>query len=255
MIIRLLRKLHRYWYLGAVLVCFLPFFPFLLIVGRHPDKYFHHIVICRRIIGFLSSALSGFFYRFTSDNMSDQGPCIIVANHTSELDITALVLALKADFAFIGKHELLDNPVTGTFFRTIDIAVNRSSKMSSFKAYKRAADLLQKGRSVVIFPEGQITDEFPPSLQPFKNGAFKLAIEQQVPLLPIVIHDAWKLYWDDAAAFGSRPGICHVEMLHVINTTGMQVSQADELRDHVHQLFEQRLASEQFVTKPAVSRL
>src|SRR5690606_31915996 len=121
MIIRLLRKLHRYWYLAAVLVCFLPFFPFLLIVGRNPDKYFHRIVVCRRVIGFLSSVLSGFFYRLTSEEESVEGPCVIVANHASELDITALVVLIKSDFAFIGKYELLDNPVTGTFFRTIDI--------------------------------------------------------------------------------------------------------------------------------------
>ena len=208
------------------------------------------------MIGFLSSALSGFIYRFTGERLSiPQGPCVVVANHTSELDITALVLLLKFDFAFIGKHELLDNPVTGTFFRTIDIAVNRSSKISSFKAYKQAATLLQQGRSVVIFPEGHITDDFPPLLQPFKNGAFKLAIEQQVPLLPVIILDAWKLYWDDASKLGSRPGICHVEALDPIETVGIAVSRADELKDQVHRLFRQRLAAEQFVTNPAVTRL
>jgi len=163
-------------------------------------------------------------------------PCIICANHTSNLDITAMVLLCPVDFSFMGKIELLDNPVTGLFFRTIDIPLNRRSNISAFKAFKRADSNLRNGRSMVIFPEGHIGEEFPPHLYGFKNGPFKLAIDTKVPIVPVVIHNAWKIFWDDAKQFGSRPGTVVVDVLAPIETSHLQLEQADQLRDEVHAL-------------------
>lgn len=113
----------------------------------------------------------------------------------------------------MGKEELLQNPVTRVFFKTIDIPVKRGSKMSSFRAYKKASEHLQDNKSVVIFPEGKIDDGFPPNLHPFKSGAFRLATENKIPILPIVIQDAWKILWDDGKKHGSKPGTIHVKVL------------------------------------------
>src|SRR5690606_16060875 len=117
---------------------------------------------------------------------------VLCPNHTSILDITILTYLCDTPISFIGKDELLKNPVTRIFFKSIDIPVNRDSKISSFKAYKRASLYLQEGKSVVVFPEGKIDDGFPPTLHPFKSGAFKMATENNIPILPIVIQDAWK---------------------------------------------------------------
>ncbi|GGC20207.1 hypothetical protein GCM10011386_10130 [Parapedobacter defluvii] len=206
-------------------------------LAKNPERHFHLIARCRRIIGFLSSTFVGVFYRFRYETPIDWSkPYIICANHTSNLDITALVLLCPSDFSFMGKIELLNNPVTGMFFKTIDIPLNRQSRISAFKAFKRADDNLRKGRSMVIFPEGHIGEEFPPHLYDFKNGPFKLAIETQVPIIPIVIHNAWKIFWDEAKTFGSRPGIIHVQVLEPIVTSGLGLEHADRLRDDVHQL-------------------
>ena len=113
----------------------------------------------------------------------------------------------------MGKKKLLSNPVTRIFFKTIDIPVKRDSKISSFKAYKKAEALLKKNYSVVIFPEGKIDDGYPPVLHPFKSGAFRMATENKIPILPIVIQDAWKILWDDGKRFGSKPGTIHVRIL------------------------------------------
>lgn len=136
----------------------------------------------------------------------------------------------------MGKIELLDNPVTGMFFRSIDIPLNRQSRLSAFKAFKRADSNLRNGRSVVIFPEGHIGEEFPPRLYNFKNGPFKLAIETKVPIVPVVIHNAWKIFWDDAKQFGSRPGTVVVDVLAPIDTSRLELEQANQLRDEVHSL-------------------
>lgn len=145
-----------------------------------------------------------------------------------------MVLLCPASFSFMGKDELLNNPVTGMFFKTIDIPLRRDSKISGFRAFQRALQLLQWGKRVVIFPEGHIGEEFPPRLYGFKNGPFKLAIEAQVPIIPVVIHNAWKIYWDEAKQFGSKPGVVHIEVLAPVATAGLDPAAADQLRDDVY---------------------
>ncbi|SFC71896.1 1-acyl-sn-glycerol-3-phosphate acyltransferase [Parapedobacter composti] len=239
--VRLLRKLHSFLYLGSVLFFFILFFPALAFFSTNPERHFHRIARCRRIIGFLSSAAVGVFYRFRFEVPIDWSrPYIICPNHTSNLDITAMVLLCPADFSFMGKVELLDNPVTGLFFRTIDIPVNRKSKLSAFKAFKRAHQNLLQGRSVLIFPEGQIGDEYPPKLYDFKNGPFRLAIETDVPVLPVVIQNAWEVYWDEAKQHGSRPGIIDVDVLAPVGTHNLGQDDADTLRDEIHARIKKR---------------
>ncbi|WP_245747519.1 lysophospholipid acyltransferase family protein [Parapedobacter koreensis] len=232
-----MRKVHRCLYLASVLVFFALFYPLLAILARNPERHFHAIARCRRIIGFLSSACVGIFYRFRFETPIDWShPYILCSNHTSNLDITAMVVLCPSAFSFMGKIELLDNPVTGLFFKTIDIPLNRQSKISAFKAFKRADEYLSKGRSMAIFPEGHIGEEYPPYLYDFKNGPFRLAIEAQAPIIPIIIHNAWKIFWDDGKTHGSRPGIIDIEVLKPIETANLQLEQANQIRDDVHQL-------------------
>lgn len=134
----------------------------------------------------------------------------------------------------MGKEELLSNPVTRIFFKTIDIPVKRDSKISSFKAYKKAEALLKKNYSVVIFPEGKIDDRYPPVLHPFKSGAFRMATENKIPILPIVIQDAWKILWDDGKRFGSKPGTIHVRILAPIEINEYLVNDNSTLENIVY---------------------
>ncbi|WP_353185306.1 lysophospholipid acyltransferase family protein [Parapedobacter lycopersici] len=233
--VRLLRKLHRYLYLASVLFFFTLFYPVLWILAQDPERHFNRIARCRRIIGVLSSAMVGIFYRFRYETAVDWSkPHIICANHTSNLDITALVLLCPTGFSFMGKMELLNNPVTGMFFRTIDIPLKRDSKISAFRAFQRALVHIKQGKSMAIFPEGHIGEEFPPRLYSFKNGPFKLAIEAQVPIIPVVIQNAWRLHWDEARQFGSRPGIVRVEVLAPVVLNNSDPAGADHLRDEVY---------------------
>jgi 1-acyl-sn-glycerol-3-phosphate acyltransferase len=150
--------------------------------------------------------------------------------------------ALKNTFCFMGKHELLDNPLLGIFFRSIDIPVNRESKMSSYKAFKQTGERLAQGISVVIFAEGTISkDHYPPQLQEFKNGPFRLAIELKIPILPITSLDTWKVMWDDGRVHGSRPGICHIFVHKPIETAHLTVEDADLLKDDVYSVIKKKL--------------
>ncbi|MEY3678803.1 MAG: hypothetical protein RI924_944 [Bacteroidota bacterium] len=231
---RFLGKLHAAWYIVSVLISFLLFFPWMYFYSRKPERYLQ-LNTYRKGFGFLSSALAGYFYRYHYQQKLDWNrPYIVCANHTSNLDITAITLMMKGNFAFLGKEELVRNPVLGMFFRTIDIPVNRESKIASFKAFKKADEYLQQGMSLVIFPEGKIGNEYPPILHEFKNGPFRLAIERQIPIIPVSIDQLWKLMWDDGFKYGSRPGIGTLWVHAPIETTGMTVDDADTLKELVY---------------------
>lgn len=141
----------------------------------------------------------------------------------------------------MGKDELLNNPVLGIFFKTIDISVNRDSKISAFRAFKKAGENLEKGMSLVIFPEGKIDDHYPPKLGEFKNGPFRLAIDKNIPLVPVSITNVWKINWDDGAKYGSKPGICDIYVHKPINTSELADVDSDILKEKVFQLIDSKL--------------
>ena len=140
--------------------------------------------VLRRFWGFFSSAIVGFFYKFEYEQPIDWGKTYIVCpNHTSNLDISAMCVLVNNNCSFMGKEELKDALVTGIFFRSVDIPVNRDSKMSSYRAFKMANERLKDGTTLIIFPEGKIGDNYPPSLHEFKNGPFKMAIDMKVQII------------------------------------------------------------------------
>lgn len=141
----------------------------------------------------------------------------------------------------MAKEELRSHFILNYFFNTIDITVNRESKMSSFRAFKKAAEKLNEGVSMVIFPEATIPDAYPPALHSFKNGPFRLAIEMKVPIIPISCPDTWKVLWDSGEELGSRPGICDIFVHKPIETAHLTLDDADALRDEVHAIIKQKL--------------
>ncbi len=192
----------------------------------------------------ISTMMSGFFYRFNYEEKVDwRRNYIICANHTSNLDITAIILLVRKNLVFMGKDELLRNYITGIYFRTIDIPVNRQSNMSAFRAFKRAENDIRLGRNVVIFPEGMISDTYPPVLQPFKNGPFRLAIEQGAAILPVTIANNWKIMWDDGSKYGSKPGICDIYIHKPVETQGKSPEDTENLKKEVYDLIQSRLQS------------
>ena len=240
---RILRKLHLIYFQLCLGISFLCLYPVIYLLSRTPAS-FRGMNALRWTFSLLSTALSGFFYRYTYEQKINwQNNYIICANHTSNLDITAIILFAKRNMVFMGKEELLNNFVTGIYFRTIDIPLNRESKMSAFRAFKRAGENLVLGRNVIIFPEGMISTHYPPVLQPFKNGPFKLAIEQGVPILPVTICNNWKLMWDDGKKYGSKPGICDIYIHSPIETRGMAPADAEALKEITYNQIKLRLAS------------
>jgi 1-acyl-sn-glycerol-3-phosphate acyltransferase len=237
----ILKKAHAYLYKISVALFYFLMLPLLYLFSRKQTSY-KYMNKLRRAWGFLSSACVGIFYRFTYEVPFDRTkPYIICPNHTSNLDISAMSALVKSDCSFMGKEELLEGIVTGLFFRTVDIPVNRESKMSSYRAFKKAMGKLAEGITIIIFPEGGIAEGYPPKLQEFKNGPFRLAIESGMPIVPVTMPDTWKVLWDTGTKHGSRPGICNIFVHKPIETAGMSVDEADVLKDRVYDIIKLKL--------------
>ncbi len=237
----ILKKLHVHVYRLGVALLYLLCYPCLYFLARDVRRY-PKIVAMRRRIAKASSALAGIFYRFEYEVPVDWSKTYMVCpNHTASIDISAMCAMIEGDCSFMGKEELKESAVTSLFFRTIDIAVNRESKMSSYRAFKNAAQKLEAGTTMIIFPEGGIADNYPPVLQSFKNGPFRLAIEAGVPIVPVTIIDAWRLMWDDGLKFGSKPGNCHIFVHKPIATSGLGPEDADQLKQRVFETIKQKL--------------
>lgn len=135
----------------------------------------------------------------------------------------------------MGKQELNKAPLFKIFFKDMNILVDRKSTMSSHRAFLRAANELKNGNGVFLYPEGTISSSG--KLRGFKNGAFKLAIEQQVPIVPITFLNNWKLLQNGGFFKASgRPGLSKVIIHEPISTIGMTEDDLVSLRSKVHQL-------------------
>ncbi len=236
-----IKQLHIRFYVAMVFVTFLVFWPLIYFYSLKNNR-FNRLNKLRKLLAGISSGLAGFFFKVQNPYHTDLSKqYIICANHSSNLDISALTILLKSNFFFLGKEELLKSPILGLFFKSIDVPVNRDSKISSFKAFKKVAHALDEGRSVIIFPEGGIADDFPPVLQNFKNGPFKLAIEKNIPILPITIKNAWQLMWDDGFKLGSKPGVCHVYVHQPVKTLNLADDDHDKLKEKIYNIIKSEI--------------
>lgn len=147
------------------------------------------------------------------ENFPVDAPYVVCANHASYLDIIVMFLIIPHDFAFMGKAELLKWPLIHIFFkRGIDIPVYRNNRKKAGESILAANESLRNGRSIAIFPEGKMVEN-PPIMSRFKNGAFSMAIEHKVPIVPITFINNYQLFSDHTDVFGAgSPGKAKIKI-------------------------------------------
>jgi 1-acyl-sn-glycerol-3-phosphate acyltransferase len=160
-----------------------------------------------------------------------EGPYIVIANHSSYLDIYLMPSVIpNAHLLFLGKSELLNYPFLRTYFRKLHIPVFRNDKLKAAKSFIQAKKAVKQGWSLMIFPEGGIPDENLPVMVPFKEGAFKLAKNLKIPIVPITFTNNYKLLTDPGNAFGSaHPGISKVYIHEHIPASKVEELSEEEL--------------------------
>jgi 1-acyl-sn-glycerol-3-phosphate acyltransferase len=143
---------------------------------------------------------------------------MFVCNHTSMTDIMMMLYVTQNPFVFVGKKELGKIPLFGFFYKRTCILVDRKNPRSRREVFESAQRRLNQGLSICIFPEGGVPEDTRVLLDTFKDGAFRLAIEHQIPIAPMVFHDNKNHFSYDF--FSGRPGRLRVKTLPLIPTTG-----------------------------------
>lgn len=119
------------------------------------------------------------------ENLARAGPCVLCANHASQVDILA-ISALHGQWRWVSKSTVFWFPFLGWAMKAIGTpSVRRGDKESGQKMLAHCRRWLERGVSILIFPEGTRSQDG--ELQPFKPGAFKLALESGRPVLPVVV--------------------------------------------------------------------
>ncbi len=132
----------------------------------------------------------GFRWTIKREEKPEKGKSyMFIANHTSMTDIMLMLVTVKNPFVFVGKKELAKIPLFGFFYKRTCILVDRDSLKSRHAVFERAEKRLQSGLSICIFPEGGVSDDENILLDQFKDGAFRLAINHQIPIVPITFAD------------------------------------------------------------------
>ena len=231
---RLVYKLYfALIFFGSLVILYIPF-RILLFHPRRYEKAFR----LKRTWAFFLQVAGGIPLRVERRAALPQAPYIICCNHSSYLDIIQMYNVIPAYFLFMGKYELLKWPLFNMFFKGMNIAVNRGSHVEAAKAFRRAAKALDRGTSLAMFPEGTIP-AFTPRMKPFKDGAFKLAIEKQVPIVPITFLDHWRLFGEPPELLSrGRPGLARAIVHPPIPTQGLTMDDVVVLRRTVFDVIE-----------------
>lgn len=153
---------------------------------------------------------------------------IFCPNHFSYLDIPTMGLN-KINAVFVGKNDMESIPLFGYMYRKLHITVDRNSLKSKYSTLLRSFEAIDEGKSLMIFPEGGILTENLPQMVRFKDGAFRTAIEKQIPIVPVTIPFNWIILPD--GQWLPRLKTIKVVYHKPIETKGMTIDDLGRLKE------------------------
>lgn len=218
--------LYRIWFYILVALPILILFPILLLSILKESWYPFFFKLARVWAKFILIGM-GFKYSILREQIPEKGKSyMFIANHTSMTDIMLMLTAVKNPFVFVGKKELAKIPLFGFFYKRTCILVDRSSAKSRQAVFLRAQRRLKQGLSICIFPEGGVPDE-DIVLDEFKDGAFRLAINHKIPIVPLTFADNKKRF--SYTFFSGSPGKMRAKIHEFISTDNLTIESTRSL--------------------------
>jgi 1-acyl-sn-glycerol-3-phosphate acyltransferase len=237
---RLWQSILSLWAWLVLVLCILLWFPMLLLVRLFTwpfDRGAYAAGYLFRRIGPAMATLNplwrfGYVGKIPPD---PRRPYVVVSNHESFADIL-LISHLPWEMKWLSKAELFRIPIMGWMMWLVgDIPVKRGVGPSAVEAMERCRHALRERVSVMIFPEG--TRSRTPDLLPFKDGAFRLAIEAGVPILPLAVSGTRTALPKHDWRFGRS--VAQVQVLDPIETTGLTLTDVPALKARARDLIVQ----------------
>ena len=236
----------RMWFYILMIGTVLLMAPFLLVLTAKESYYpaFWKLV---RAWSYVLVYGMGFNIKKQIDQELDRNQSYIFCpNHASFMDPFVLIVLSKNPIVFIGKKELVKIPIFGFFYKRVVIMVDRSSPKSRKRVFEMAKKRLQEGTSIGIFPEGLVPSK-DVVLAPFKKGAFSLAIEYQIPVVPQTYYDGKRLFSWNFLKGGL--GTFRVKQHKFIDTRGVKISDVEKIKENTFQAIYNELSSDELYMK------
>lgn len=229
----------RIWFYVLMAIPILAMFPFLVASILTEKGYPYFFKMARIWAKFILFGM-GFYYKIDKNQILETDKSyMIVANHTSMVDIMLMLTVVKNPFVFVGKQELAKIPLFGFFYKRTCILVDRGCSKSRMEVFNQAQKRINRGLSVCIFPEGGVPNDESIVLDTFKDGAFRLAIEHQIPIVPITFGDNKKRF--SYTFFSGSPGIMRVKIHCQIDTFGKKGVERKAIREEVREIIYSQL--------------
>jgi len=235
-----MRLLYTIWCAIWFVALYLVLFPFQFVfLQRENWKPLAHKV--NYIWGMLFFLVAGMPVRVERRFRPDPKKVyVFCANHFSYLDIAAMGVIVRNYYAFIGKSEVKHIQLLGYMFAKLHVQVDRSQPNSRAYSLAKSIRTLASGRSIMIFPEGGIKATEPPQMVPFRDGAFTMAIQQQVPIVPVTLlnndlilpdRSPIRFHWHPLRAVIHPP----------IDTKGMTQDNLEQLKEETYKVIDKEL--------------
>jgi len=238
---RIVKLVHTCYGMVVFSVVFLLLFPLLMIPIIFPTAF--------RLVGVINRwwAKLTFIFSFlpfrveVRGTLQKDGQYIFCPNHFSYLDIPTMGLT-PINTLFVGKNDMEKIPLFGFMYRKLHITVDRSKLKSRVETMIKTLQALDEGKSLVIYPEGGIVSTTPPDLGTFKDGAFRAAIEKQIPIVPVTIPRNWIILPD--GDFVVNWGLISVIFHEPIETKGYTLDDIGTLKENVKEIITTELAKQ-----------
>lgn len=167
------------------------------------------------------------------ENLWSARPAVFIFNHTNNFDAFIMSKLLRVNYTGVAKKELETHPIMGPVGRLMKVAfIDRGDAKKAIESMKSVVALAKEGISIVIAPEGTRSQT---GLLPFKKGAFRMAMEAQIPIVPVVLRNADDLGARDAIFM--RPGTVEVMVLPPISVADWTKEDLDERIEAVRDLY------------------
>ena len=228
---KILITLWRVWFYILIALPIIVMFPFLLLFTSK-EKYYPQFFFLARVWAKIILYRMGFYPIVKKLETPQKGKSyMFVANHTSMTDIMLMLSIVKNPFVFVGKKELAKFPMFGFFYKRTCILVDRGNVKSRQEVFQQAQRRLNHGVSICIFPEGGVPDDESVLLDTFKDGAFRLAIDHQIPIVPLVFFDNKKRF--SYTFFSGSVGKMRAKILPFFSTENLDQSHKRVLKEKV----------------------
>lgn len=235
---RILQIIFNFWCIFWLVVIFLALFPLMFICIKIKPLNWLGTKLTN-VWADLFFAISGMPVQIERRFIpSKDENYIFVANHFSYIDVAVGMKVVRNYFSYMGKASVKNIPLLGYLFAKLHIQVDRSDKNSRATSLLRSKRALETGRSLFIMPEGGIVSTTIPKMHlPLKDGAFSLAIENEVPIVPISFLNLYEIMPDKKLLWGIPRVIVH----EPIQTKGLTKENLEELKLKVYDTIQTEL--------------